>query len=321
MMIHCLSDDRTCEFFADFPRQYRLEYRSAARIYFPQGIFPNASEECCMADLEELLERFNNAEIITSPAEKPRCLAIDNHKHYLVTVNDRGQSIYRFHLRNLTQVGGVNLPNTQLMNIADHAHAFYVSDESGRVIILESENLTEIDAIDRGEIQLARDIIFLHEGRTMVVASKQRITFFNRSNTSNHQYTYEYHQETSYQYPHGLFYVNETFFHVASWDGNAIYSYSTVDGRHWKESVFAKTPSLTANDAGGSHVMIDKCQRRWLSIVNFGIVIYDDRGNYLGNITRFGTNIFDAVLTNNYILYLSSSKDNNITRLDPKVNC
>ena len=42
--------NNTCQLFYTFPRTYKIQPTSGARLYFPRGIFPNASQ-CCMPDL------------------------------------------------------------------------------------------------------------------------------------------------------------------------------------------------------------------------------------------------------------------------------
>ena len=57
-----------------------------ARLYFPQGIFPNASQ-CCMLDVNRLVDKLDTADRISFNIDQSRCLAFDNHGS-LVTVSD-----------------------------------------------------------------------------------------------------------------------------------------------------------------------------------------------------------------------------------------
>lgn len=259
---------------------------------------------------------------MTTKVEKPRCLAIDQQNNYLVTVGQHSQSIYRFHLHNLTKVDEKNLTSgIRLMNIVYRENFFYLSDESGNIIIVESQNLTSVSTIHQDGVTVARDIIFLQEGQTMVLASANRITFFNRCNASNNNYTYSHHLSTPYSTAHGLFHVNDTFFHLVFWIECVIYSYSKIDDKNWTGILFADATSKINGECGGSHVTIDDCGRRWFSVYKFGILIYNDRGDYLGNFTRFSKDVFGAVFIKNYVLYLSDMERNYIRRIDPKITC
>ena len=317
--INFFKDNQTCQFFFDFPRRYRIQERSEARLYFPQGTFPEPSE-CCMPDFNELLAKLNNATMRTVNVSRPRCLAIDNHG-YLVTIEEKSGNLKRFHLHNLTLHNTSKFTNNT-ESITYHQQAYYIGINSSPILTVDSNNLSIVNNLTLTDINNPRDLIFLRHGQIMVVASTndRKLMFFNRSNHPPFHYDYFYNVSTSYSTPHGLLYVNDSFFYATSWDDNSIYSHAITNDFVWSETLFVNASSFT-NKNGGSHVMIDDCQRRWFAIYDFGFVVYDHQGQPLGNFTRISTHVFDALFIDNYIMYISRMETEEIIRLDPDITC
>ena len=48
--------NHTCQLFRAFPVTYKIQSMAQAQLYFPQRVFPNASQ-CCMPDLVYLFEQ------------------------------------------------------------------------------------------------------------------------------------------------------------------------------------------------------------------------------------------------------------------------
>ena len=71
----------------------------------------------------------------------------------------------------------------------------------------------------------------------------------------------------------------------------------------------------------GAHVMIDDCQRRWMSGSGNGVFIFNSEGHHLGMFESTSTGLFDARFAENYVLYLSYLSAGKIVRLDPQIEC
>jgi sugar lactone lactonase YvrE len=70
-----------------------------------------------------------------------------------------------------------------------------------------------------------------------------------------------------------------------------------------------------------NHVKIDECGRFWFSLGDYGVKIYDNQGLFLGNLTFTNTSIFDTIITDDYIIYLSDTRSNRVIRIDPDIQC
>ena len=209
-----------------------------------------------------------------------------------------------------------------MRSLAFYGNAYYLGSDTNTVQIVDSNTLSTVNLITHPNISGVRDIMFLRDGQTMVVTStyNQKLFFFNRSNTSTVNYTYSYQLLTAYQSPHGLWYVNDSFFYATSWNGKTVYAHATADGVTWTETLFADT-SLKASSSGASNMIIDECERRWITIPNSGMIIYDSGGSFLGRFTPTWSGIFDAILMPDYVMYLSDWSNNQIIRLDPHIEC
>ena len=143
------------------------------------------------------------------------------------------------------------------MSIAFHDQAYYIGTDSLTIEVIDSLSSSTVNVINHASLNGVRDIMFLRDGQTMVAAStwRQKLVFFNRSSTSSFNYSFAYEVSTSYLAPHGLAYVNDSFFYATSWDGNRVYSHATSDGVTWTETLVAKREqhsercwSCTCND-------------------------------------------------------------------------
>ena len=292
---------------------------SEARLYFPRGILPNESE-CCMPDLNQLLARLANATRISVNVPKPRCIAIDE-QGYLVAVQQDTSILLRFHSTNLSSVDQKTFPGSSFMSIAYHQKTYYIGRKDNTILIVSSENLTEINKIN-STANAPRDIIFLRDGQTLVMTSStnKNLLFFDRTNISTKCYVQSSRIATPYPSPHGLWYVNDSFFYATSWGDKTIYSYSINQDLSWTEKLFVNASSITSEGAG-SHVLVDDCQRRWFSMFTPTIHIFDQQGKWIGNFSTGLTKVFDAILMDNYVMYLSDYEGGKIVRLDPNISC
>ena len=116
-------------------------------------------------------------------------------------------------------------------------------------------------------------------------------------------------------------YLNDSFFYVTSWGDNTIYSYSATNNSVvWmQELILDATP--VASVQGGGHLRIDECGRYWFILGGNGIRIFDNQRLLLANITYLSWDMFDVVITDNYVIYFSSRTSNRIIRIDPGIQC
>lgn len=185
--------------------------------------------------------------------------------------------------------------------------------------MIDSNNLTIINNLTSSFFDEVRDIIFINDGQIMTVAStnNQYLLYFNRSDN----YSFIKSQFVTYSYPHGLRYINDSYFYVTSWGDNKIYSYSALNNNlTWLETLFIDATTVTST-SGGDHLIIDDCDRYWFSLGGNGLRIYDNQGFLITNVTQMTPFIFDTLITDNYVIYLSDTISNRITRIDPNIQC
>ncbi|CAF1553457.1 unnamed protein product, partial [Adineta steineri] len=137
--------------------------------------------------------------------------------------------------------------------------------------------------------------------------------------TNNTNYTMISTISLNYQTPHGLHRVNDSFFYVVSWDNPSLYAYNYNETTsNWTETLFV---NATINSTiYGAHMTIDDCNRRWFTMYNYGIKIYDENGINLGN-WYLGAGYFDTLLLDNYTVILSNSANSKVIRIDPQLQC
>ena len=316
-IVNCLPDN-TCQLFASFPRTYTLQWSLHALLYFPQGIIPNASQDYT-ANTTALVDLLNATTPTYANVSGPRCLILDDHG-YLVTVSKTNQSIVRFHPNNLTEI---NIPaspifSDQPISIAQSNGAYYVGFDT-KILVVHSDNMTQLCSINIPFASGVRDIIFLDQGKMMIVASPYHhiLLFFNRSSTGSYNYDFMSAQNVSCPNPHGLLYINDSFFYATSWRDNAVYAYAR-NATSWIETLFLDAWPATGSSQG-YHVFIDRDHRTWFSLGPYGLRVFDSQGSTLGTLKPPGSEIFDAIILENYVIYLSDISSNRIIRLDPGI--
>ena len=321
MALNCFPNN-TCQFFFTFSRTYTIQSTSQARLYFLQQIFPNASQ-CCISNTSYLLNKLNTTASIITQVFSPRCLVLDNNG-YIVTVSQQNWTIVRLYATNLTVVKYPTPPTFPINpnTITYRSEAYYVGFDP-YILVLSSSNFTVLHNITAPYLQGTRGMIFLNDGQTLVAAStnNQYILFFNQSNTVSQSYTFVGQQYVNYSYPHGLWYISDTFFYVTSWGDNTIYSYSATNvSTVWTQNFFLNAkPAAPASD--GNHLTIDECNRYWYSLGSNGMKIFNNQGLLVVNFTAIISFPFDALITDKYVIYLSDTSSNIIKRIDPEIQC
>ena len=319
LILNCLPNN-TCQFFSTFPLRYKIQSLTNARLYFLRGIFPNASQ-CCMPNTTYLLNKLQNATPTYINVTDPRSLVFDNHG-YLVTVSQADSAIVRVNPTNMALISYTNYSFSSPRTITYFNESYFIGFDSF-ILVVDSNNLTIRHNITSSFLDGTRDMMFLNNGDRMVVAStdNQSLLFFNRSSTVSTNYTLDYTQSVSYPLPHGLFFINDTYFYATSWGSNTVYSYSAIQGNTtWTENLFIDARSM-ATEVSGAHITTDECGRFWFSLYSNGIKIYDSQGSYLGNFSLSNSFIFDTKITDDYVIYLSDENNNQLIRLDLDIQC
>ena len=319
--VNCFLNNNSCQLFAKMPISYRLQPNSQAILYFTNKTLPSPSQ-CCMPNTTQLIQKLHNATNVSVDLTSPRCLVIDDHG-FLVTVQEYQLNFKRFHRDNLTLIDTTTFSNYSMGTVAYHQGAYFLGTQSDVILIVNSSSLSVINTFTAPGINAVRDMIFLHDGQTMVAASgnNRQIFFFNRSSILPRNYEFISNQSVSYNWPHGLWYVNDALFYVSSWEEKTIYSYATYDnGSTWNETLVVNATDLSSN-RWGAHVMIDECQRFWLSTSNDGVLIYNSQGQPDGTFSTIWNGTFDAMFLDNYVMLLSDRVANKLIRLDPQIEC
>ena len=320
--LNCFPND-TCEFFHTFPRTYQIQSSSQVRLYFLQQIFPNASQ-CCMSNTSHILNQIHTVTPIYANVSGPRFLVFDNHG-YLVTISRNAKTIVRFDPTNLTEITTSSTPPTFTKNpmaIGYYNEMYFIGFDKF-ILAIDSNNFTTTYNISASDLDGTRDIMFLNNGETMVAtsASNHYLIFFNLTNNVPGNYNFAYKQSVNYTFPHGFWYVNDTYFYVISWGNNTIYSYSAMNNSIlWKEELFLN-PNSFVSSSDGNYLTIDECNRYWLSMGAYGILIFDSQGSLLGNTTLVTSYAFYTLVIDNYLIYVSDPVSNQIIRLDLNIQC
>lgn len=319
MAFNCHTDNQTCEVFYSYPTTYRLESKTNSDFYFLRSIFPETSD-CCMSNFTQLKQKLLNARVTSILTPKPRCLVIDNHG-YLVTVEHGGSYIRRFNRINLSLIDETSFSGLQMEILVYYSDAYYISLSNNKVLVIDSNRLSMIGYIDVNNAAEPRDIMFLNGGQLMVLAShgNDKIFFYNQTGGNRTQYSQMHKLSTNFQKPHGLGFINDTYFHVTSMDNAGIYSVSMNTTGHWDLYTFATNPFSSVY---GSHVTIDQCSRRWLSHqATPTFSVWFDDGSLVDSVDIQLISTFDAVIDENYVIYLSGSSPDAIYRVDPNITC
>ncbi len=316
--LNCFSNN-TCQLFLTFPSNYQIQQTPGTRLYFPRQLFPNPSQ-CCMPNTTYLLNKLKNVSKISVQVPSPRDAVIDNYG-YLVTVEANQNQLDRFDPNNLTRIEQISVPSSAQYSITYFQGAYYIAPYYYPMTVISSENLTVLGNISTS-ISGIRSIIFLNNGRTMVVAAcnSNSLGFLTRTNLSSIGYTLAFNQSTTFSCPHGMWRVNDSFFYVTSYYSNSLYSFqATSTSTSWKETFVFQT-SITNGIGSATRVTIDECGRFWFAFESDTILIYDQQGNPLGNWTIPNSAIFDIKIMGNYLMYFTDS-NNQIMRVDPKIQC
>ncbi|CAF1034266.1 unnamed protein product [Adineta steineri] len=319
--LNCLPND-TCQLFNTFSRTYTIQAISQARLYFLQEIFPNASQ-CCIYNTDYLINKLNSTTPVYANIPGPRCLVFDNNG-YLVTVSWTINQIIRLYPTNLTIVSHPLSPrfNDSPQLITYHNEAYYTAFPY-YIMVIDTSNLTIINNITAPILSGTRGMMFLNNGQTLIVVSTDNsyLLFFNQSTAGSKSYSFVNQQKVNYIYPHGLWYVSDTYFYVTSWQDNTIYAYSATNNSViWTEQLFLDAHSV-APSSDGNHLTVDECDRYWFMLGGNGIRIFNNQASLIANLTRISASPFYSIITDKYVIYVSDTSSNFIIRIDPNIQC
>ncbi|CAF2709523.1 unnamed protein product [Rotaria sp. Silwood2] len=87
----------------------------------------------------------------------------------------------------------------------------------------------------------------------------------------------------------------------------------------WMEKIFLYANS-TLLPYQGYHLTTDECNRYWFSLGLYGIQIFNSQGLLIGDITQKSSFIFEMLISENYVIYLSNTILNQI-RIDLTIQC
>jgi hypothetical protein len=316
--LNCFPNN-TCQLFPTFPLNYHIEVISGARLYFPQQVLPNVSQ--CMPNITYLLNKLETGNLISKGVTTPRDAVIDDHG-YLVTVEWNTQLFDRFDPTTLNIISQTSLQYSQPTTVTYFNGSYYIAPYFNPMTVLDSENLSVSAYISTSTYGI-RAIIFLNDGQMMVVSSfdTNSLVFLNRTSLVPIAYGPFLNQSTSFSYPHAMWRVNDSFFYVTSYYSQSLYSFSaTNNSSQWSQN-FVFSVSNGIGSGGAAHVTIDESGRFWFAYETDTILIFDQEGIQLGSWTIPNSQIFDIKIMDNYLIYLSSSKTNQIIRVDPNVQC
>ena len=191
------------------------------------------------------------------------------------------------------------------------------------ISVVDSDSMSVIHTITAPFLEGTRDTSFLNGGQLMIVVStgNRSILFFRRSSPTSYNYEFIGYQCVSCVNPHGLFHVDDTVFYVTSWRDNTVYSYSRTENiTRWNETLLFNAWS-SAPVSNGFHVSVDSSDRYWFSMGTFGVKIFSSQGTLLDSLYPSGFEIFDTLIADNFVVYLSDKATSRIIRIDPNLQC
>ncbi|CAF2078711.1 unnamed protein product [Rotaria magnacalcarata] len=275
------------------------------------------TNSCNKPQLNILIELNASNKIYTNVSQS-RSISIDNHG-YLATVSSDTSTLVRLYSGNLSSVTNSSLKpfNDVPYAIAYYNETYYVGFTK-YILAIDSNNLTILQNITTSYFNGVRDMIFSSNGKLMIVTSVSNsyLLFFNQTGNWSRNYNLIHNQLVNYSNPHGSWYVNDSYFYVTSWTGNAIYAYSAINNSLvWRGRLFFYIFASPLTYSGLS-LTIDQYNRYWVSSGSNGIQIYNSQGILIGTINNICSFVFDVLITSDYVLYVSCYSSNQVWRID-----
>ena len=173
--LNCFSND-TCQVFSTFPLSYKLRSSAATRLYFLQGIYPNASQ-CCMPNITELVDRLKNATPITvSLSFAPSAFGYDETRpHRAVAIGRSSGDLYWFNPWNMSFIQNQTIHGERAIELRNNS-IFTTIDSSKTVIVLNEQTLASVTNITNPSFNKVRMFLFMNNSQTIMATTQDNMS-------------------------------------------------------------------------------------------------------------------------------------------------
>jgi hypothetical protein len=275
-----------------------------------------------ISDTNWLISRLNTTTpTIVISLQHPRCLVLDVFGYLLsLEVVSNVTFINRYDRTNLNliQHTALQMKYTTIGMLSYFNGMVFISPNYNTISIFDHVNFNLLGVVNCGSnLGQPRDIIYIENQKMLIIASQTTYTLFFVRFYSPTNYTCLNSMSVPAQLQ-GLLKINDTFFYATMWANNCVYAYH-FDGQMWNGSLFVNvTQALGTASVNLGHLQIDSLQRRWIMVVGFGLVIYDEWGTFLG-MWKFGTDPFDIFIANDYHLIVSDYGNSSLSLYAPQI--
>jgi hypothetical protein len=197
----------------------------------------------------------------------------------------------------------------------------FISPNYNNISIFDHINFNLLGVINCGSnISQPRDLIYIENQNMMIIASQSnyRLVFVRYYSPTNYTCLDSISLSSSGD-PQALLKINETFFYVTT--GTyciCVYGFH-YDGHVWIQSLFANiNQTLKIPNISLGHVQVDNLQRRWVIVVKFGVVVYDQWGSF-SVMWKFGNKPFDIYISNDYRFVVSDYGSFSLILYEPPI--
>ncbi|CAF1169431.1 unnamed protein product [Didymodactylos carnosus] len=262
-----------------------------------------------------LLNRIKNQTANIVILSNPTGLAMDDQSHLAVVYNaNRLQLMYS----NLTTIETISTATNSRPLSYQNSYYFvgiYPVISPYTLYMYSATNLTLVSTTTN---------IYGSPQRVAFVYNNSIMCVITQNTTISTMLYYQYYSPTSFILNRTLilpitnaFYLakleDEAFFIVDAKGGGSIYKLLIATDT---VSSFITTNSTEAPTA----IVIDSCGRLWVTIVNYGIRIYDQTGTLIGS-WAVSSQLYDIIVTETYDIYLVDKVSNKLSKYDTNVQC
>jgi hypothetical protein len=272
-----------------------------------------------ISDTNWLISRLNTTAPKVISVQNPRCLILDTFGYLLTLEAVSGTTFMnRYDRTNLDLIQHIALQMlyTSIGMLSYFNGMIFISPNYNNISIFDHVNFTLLGVINCGlNIIQPRDIIYIENQKMLIITSQSTLTLFFVQFNSPTNYTCLNSLALPGQ-PQGLLKVDDTFFYMAMSDNKCVYSFH-FDGVVWIRSLFVNvTQTVGSSSIYLGHVHIDDLERRWVVVVGFGLIIYDEWGSFLG-MWKFGNQPYDIYISNDYRLIVSDYGNSALSLYEP----
>jgi hypothetical protein len=207
--VNCIKSNESCMLFSKFPETYKIRLSNGSKLYFLQNTFP-ALSQCCMSNITDLLMRLINAtqRILNLPFQ-PASFGYDELNSMEAVVSDwLGNSLYWFNPSNLTYLRNNSVVTNYTITL--YKNQTFTSLTTKSIQIRDTETLNLTASVNHSSLSKVRKIIFLNDGKTMVVPTQDNksVTLFNVHSPVN--YSLQVRQSLKIIHPLSFFVLART---------------------------------------------------------------------------------------------------------------